>query len=250
MRIRGSVALITGASSGIGWATAVRLAEAGARVIVHGRDAEKLAVLATLVDGTPLAADLTDPAAVDKLADAALDAAGHIDILVNNAGCGLAGRFVDCRGADIQDLMAVNLAAPIELTRRLLPSMVDRGSGGIAFVTSIAGRTSPGGEAVYSATKAGLDSFAESLRFELAGTGVTVGVLVPGVVHTPFFDRRGRPYLRSRPRPIPPERVADALARLIATGRAENYQPGWLRLPVAVRGLAPGAYRALARRFG
>jgi short-subunit dehydrogenase len=118
------------------------------------------------------------------------------------------------------------------------------------FVTSIAGRMGVGGEAVYAASKAGLDTFAESLRFELAGRSIDVGVLVPGVVDTAFFDRRGRPYDRGRPRPIAAGPVADTVVRMIAAGRAERYAPGWLRLPVAVRGTLPGVYRRLGARFG
>lgn len=250
MRIRGAVALVTGASSGIGWATALRLSELGARVILTGRDTGKLAVLATMTGGTPLAADLSDPAAVTHLATAALDAAGRVDLLVNNAGQGYAGRFTSMSAGTVARLVATNLAAPIELTRMLLPGMVSRGTGTVAFVTSIAGRTGVAGEAVYAGTKAGVDAFAESLRLELAGTGVRVGVLVPGVVRTAFFDRRGEPYHRRTPRPLAAGRVADALVRSIATDRPERYAPGWLRLPVAVRGLAPATYRRLATRFG
>ena len=250
MRVRGAVALVTGASSGIGWATALRLAELGARLILTGRDTERLAMLATMTGGTPLAADLADPAAATGLARAELDAAGRVDLLVNNAGIGHAGRFTAMTGDQVSRAVAVNLAAPIELTRVLLPGMVSRNTGHVAFVTSIAGRTGVAGEAVYSATKAGLDTFAESLRFELADTGVRVGVLVPGVVRTAFFDRRGAPYQRQRPRPQPAARVADALIRSIVTERDESFAPSWLRLPVAVRALAPATYRRLAGRFG
>jgi short-subunit dehydrogenase len=254
MRIRGAVALVTGASSGIGWAVARRLAAAGAQVLAHGRDAARLASLGGGI--TPLAIDL-DPgptpgpvAGPRALAEAALAAAGRVDILVNNAGAGLAAPFTDLGDGDVARLVAVNLTAPIELTRLLLPGMLDRGAGQLSYVTSIAGRTGVAGEAVYAATKGGLDTFAESLRLELAGTGVRVGVLVPGVVDTAFFERRGRPYERRRPRPLPADRVAATLVRAIATGRDERYAPGWLRLPVAVRALLPGTYRRLAGRFG
>jgi short-subunit dehydrogenase len=250
MRIRGAVALVTGASSGIGWATAVRLASLGARVILHGRDTERLATLATITGGTPLAADLADPAGVSLLATAALDAAGRVDILVNNAGQGSAGRFTSMTDEQVRRLFAVDLLAPVELTRMLLPGMVSRGAGHLVFVTSIAGRMGVAGEAVYSAAKAGLDVFAESLRLELAGTGVNVGVLVPAVVRTAFFERRGQPYHRRTPHPLPPERVADALVRAIAVNRPELYTPAWLRVPVAVRSLLPGTYRRFAGRFG
>jgi short-subunit dehydrogenase len=151
--------------------------------------------------------------------------------------------------ASIGELIAVNLTAPIELTRALLPGFAGR-SGHLIFVTSIAGRMGVAGEAVYSATKAGLDSFAESLRFETYGRGVHVGVVVPGVVETAFFERRGRAYERRSPRPIPAARVADRIVGMLERDGAEAYTPAWLRLPVAVRGLMPGVYRRLWAKYG
>jgi short-subunit dehydrogenase len=250
MRVDGSVALVTGASSGIGREVALRLARAGARVLAHGRDEAALAELAGRTGATPLVADLAEAGAAERLAAAALAVTGRVDILVSNAGIGWAGRFADMPPDVAGRLLAVNLAAPIALTRALLPHLLDGGPGYLMFVTSIAGRMGVAGEAVYSASKAGLDSFAESLRFELAGGPVRVGVLVPGVVDTAFFTRRGRPYDRGRPRPIPAAGVAAAVLRMIASGRTESYAPGWLRLPVAVRGTLPGVYRRLGARFG
>ncbi len=250
MRLAGKVALVTGASSGIGRASAVALARAGARVLAHGRAGDRLAALAAEIDAVPLPADLSDPSAVRGLARAALDTAGRVDVLVNNAGIGWAGPFTGMGDEDVPRLVAVNLVAPIELTRALLPAMLARREGHLMFVGSIAGRMGVAEEAVYAATKAGLDTFAESLRFEVHGTGVAVGVLIPGVVDTAFFERRGQPYERRRPRPLPAGTVADALVRSIRAGTADRYAPRWLRLPVAVRGAAPGAYRRLATRFG
>jgi short-subunit dehydrogenase len=250
MRLSGAVALVTGASSGIGRASAERLAAAGARVLAHGRAGARLTDLAQRIDAVALAADLAEQGAADRLAEAALAAAGRVDVLVNNAGVGWAGPFVDMPAEVVGNLMTVNLAAPIALTRALLPQMLERGNGYVMFVTSIAGRMGVADEAVYSATKAGLDVFAESLRFEVGGTGVRVGVLVPGVVETPFFERRGRPYERDRPRPLPAGTVADALVRAIAAGTPERYAPAWLRMPVAVRGALPSVYRRLGARFG
>ncbi|HWB35030.1 MAG TPA: SDR family NAD(P)-dependent oxidoreductase [Rugosimonospora sp.] len=250
MRLAGSTALVTGASSGLGRATAGLLAGRGVRVLAHGRDAAALAALAERTGSVPLVADLAEPGAGQRLAERALEVAGHVDLLVANAGTGYAGPFAGMPADAVAPLVAANLTACLELTRALLPGMLARGAGGLAYVTSIAGRTGVAGEAVYAATKAGLDAFAESLRLELVGSGVWVGVLVPGVVDTPFFERRGRPYQRTTPRPLPVERVAAALVRLVETGGAEAYRPRWLRLPVAVRGVAPGAYRRLAARFG
>jgi short-subunit dehydrogenase len=241
VRIDGSVALVTGASSGIGREVAQRLAAGGARVLAHGRDEAALRQL----DATPLVADLAEPGAGRRLAEAA----GPVDILVANAGVGWAGPFAEMPPAAIDELIAVNLTAPIELTRALLPTFGDR-PGYLVFVTSIAGRMGVAGEAVYAATKAGLDSFAESLRFETYGGNLRVGVLVPGVVETAFFERRGRPYARRSPRPIPAARVADRVVGMIRRGSAEAYAPGWLRGPVAVRGVLPDLYRRLGAKFG
>lgn len=250
MRLRGAVTLVTGASSGIGRASAVRLAAAGARVLVHGRDDTRLKELAETIGAVPLVADLADPDAGGRLAEAALAAAGRVDIVVSNAGIGWAGPLAGMAAGDVDRLVMVNLTAPIALTRALLPQLLDRHSGYLMFVSSIAGRLGVAAESVYAATKGGLDIFAESLRLELAGTGVRVGVLVPGVVQTAFFERRGRPYERDRPRPLPAEAVARTLVRMIENDRAEGYAPGWLRLPVAVRGAIPGVYRRLGARFG
>ncbi|HEY7174873.1 MAG TPA: SDR family NAD(P)-dependent oxidoreductase [Micromonosporaceae bacterium] len=250
MPVRGSVALVTGASSGIGQATARALADAGAHVLVHGRDREALSALAKQIGARPLPADLADPAEVRRLAQCALDVDGRVDILVANAGVGWAGRFAQMPAEKAGRLVEVNLTAPIRLARALMPAMLERDRGFLAFVSSIAGRTGVAGEAVYAATKAGLDAFAESIRLELRGTGIGVGVIVPGPVETRFFERRGQPYRRSLPRPMPPERVATALVRMIDRGGAEQYRPRWLRVPVAVRVLAPALYRHLARRYG
>jgi short-subunit dehydrogenase len=128
--------------------------------------------------------------------------------------------------------------------------MLERRSGHLCLVGSIAGRTGVAGEAVYSATKAALDAFAESLRLELHGSGVGVSLVVPGVVDTGFFAARGRPYDRRSPRPVSSDRVAAAVVDAIAHDRAEAWVPGWLRVAPAVRSLAPGAYRRLSARFG
>lgn len=226
------------------------LAARGAKLIVHGRDERRLAELSARTGAIAVAADLTRADELDRLAQEAQAAHGRIDLLVNNAGLGWAGRFAAMSPRDIAELTAVNLSAPVSLTRALLPAMLERECGHLMFVSSIAARTGVSGEALYAATKSGLDTFAASLRMELRGSGVGVGVLVPGVVDTAFFERRGSTYGRRRPRPLDPAAVAAALVRAIELDRPEVYQPGWLRWPVAVRGAAPATYRRLAARFG
>ena len=242
-------ALVTGASSGIGAATARKLARSGVRVLLHGRNEDRLTALAAETGGTALAADLARPEAAADLAERALAITGSVDLLVNNAGLGWAGPLPELSEDRLRHLVAVNLTAPLDLTRALLPAMLKRDRGQIVFVSSIAGRTGVAGEAVYAATKSGVDAFADSLRFEVHGTGVTVGIVVPGVVRTEFFERRGRPYTRGTPRPVSAERVAAAVLRA-AAHPGDYYVPRWLRIPVALRGTAPGLYRALAARFG
>jgi short-subunit dehydrogenase len=250
MRLDGKVVLVTGASAGIGAAVAERLAASGAQVVVHGRDAERTAEVAARSDGVPVLGDLALPGVAAEVADAALAVHGRIDILVANAGLGWSGPFVEMRAEEIDRLVALDLLAPLQLVRCLLPAMVGRGSGHIALVGSIAGRTAVAGEAVYAATKAALDVFAESLRLEIRGSGVSVSLTIPGVVDTGFFSARGRPYDRKRPRPLPAADVARALVDGIADDRAEIWIPGWLRVAPAVRALAPGLYRRLSARFG
>jgi short-subunit dehydrogenase len=250
MQLTGAVVLVTGASAGIGQVAAERFAAKGARVLVHGRDPQRTQQVADEVGGRALIADLAAPADRERLASAAVDAFGHVDVLVNNAGFGYLGPVSAMDVDVIRRLIEVDLLAAVELTRSLLPAMIERRRGAICFVTSIAGRTGVAGEAVYSATKAGLDTFADSLRVETAGSGVNVSVVVPGVVDTGFFETRGAPYARSRPRPIPAQTVADAVVRAVERDRAEEWRPRWLRIAPTVRALAPGAFRRLAVRFG
>src|SRR6266704_2470158 len=209
MRLDGAVALVTGASSGIGAATAVALAGAGASLLLSGRDEARLAEVAGRTGGTVLGGDLAAPGGAAGLAEQALAAArGGIDVLVNNAGLGWAGPVGEIPAAKVTELATVNLAAPIELTRLLVPGMAER------------------------------------------GRGVAVSVIVPGVIDTPFFARRGTPYGRARPAPIPAGRVAAAIVSALEHERPVVYVPGWLRFPAWLHGTAPGAFRALAARFG
>ncbi|HEX9540912.1 MAG TPA: SDR family NAD(P)-dependent oxidoreductase [Streptosporangiaceae bacterium] len=264
MRLRGAVALVTGGSSGIGAATARALAAAGATPLIAGRDRGRLEAVARQTGGLALEADLGSADGPAALAQAALRAAGSlcsgpaagpertggIDILINNAGVGWSGPLSEMTAEKVTELVAVNLTAPIQLTRLLVPGMAARGRGRVVFVSSIAGATGVRGEAVYAAAKAGLGYFAESLAYELSDRGVGVSVIIPGVIDTPFFERRGTPYERKKPEPLPAERVAQAITSAIARDRSVVYVPRWMQLPAWLHGAAPGAFRILAARFG
>lgn len=251
MGLAGAACLLTGASGGIGAATACRLADAGALVALHGRDRDALERLAMRTGGVVVVADLCDPGAAETAVAKAEVALGRpLDLVVSNAGAGWCGDFVDMDPDEVDRILAINLVAPVHLARAALPGMVERGRGHLVLVGSIAGHLGVGQEAVYSAAKAGLVALAESLGAEVAHTGVGISLVSPGVVSTRFFERRGRPYGRSRPRPIPPEQVAWAVERAIVRGRARVIVPAWMAAPVALSALLPGLYRRLSYRWG
>lgn len=250
MRLENTTTLITGGSSGIGAAAAEALAAAGSRPLLVGRDAARLDEVARHTGGTAIRADLASSEGPESAARQARETAGAVDILVNNAGIGWAGRLAAMSDGEMERLLAVNLLAPLRLTRMLTPSMVERGRGHVVHVSSIAGSTGVRDEAVYSATKAGLATFADAIRQELHGTGVGVSVVVPGVVDTAFFDARGTPYDRRWPRPVPAERLAIAIVDAIRYEHAEVFVPKWMRAPARLRGGLPALYRTFATRFG
>jgi short-subunit dehydrogenase len=236
--------LVTGASSGIGAATATMLAQAGHQVRLAGRDTDALRQLAGRIGGDWLAGDLTEAGAAKSVADWA----GQVDVLVCNAGVGWAGALPEMPLPKVDELVELNLTAPLKLTSLLLPSMLHRRRGHLVFVSSIAGCLGVADEAVYSATKAGLRTFADSVR--LAHPEIGVSVVFPGVIDTPFFDRRGKPYERRSPKPVPADRVATAILDAIRHRRSEVFVPRWLRFPARLHGAMPGLVQRLERRFG
>lgn len=238
LTLRGRTALVTGASSGIGAATAAELAASGCELVLVGRDQRRLTEVAERTGGQALVAELTDPAGLDLV----ITAARHVDLLVHCAGVGWAGDLAAMPAEEVTALTAVNLTAPMLLTSAVLPELRRR-RGHVVFVASIAA-VGVRGEEVYAATKAGVRAFAESLRLD--GIGVTT--VFPGAVRTPFFA--GRRYDRRFPRMLTAQQVAAALVRGVHRGRAEVFVPAWLAVPARLQGAVPGLFRNLARRFG
>lgn len=243
MQLEGRTALVTGASSGIGRTTALALARAGARVKVTGRDESALSEVAAAAGGTWLVADLSVAEDVDRVAGWA----EPVDILVNNAGIGWAGPLSAIPLERAEEMVRVNLLAPIRLTGLLLPGMIDRERGHVVNVASIAGHLGVGWEAVYSATKAGLIVLSDSVRVETHGLGIGVSVVSPGPVDTAFFERAGHPYRRRFPRMVKPERVARWIVRAIRHDLAQVFVPSWLAFPAWLHGAFPILYRRLSR---
>src|SRR5438477_1089166 len=174
MQLAGKVAVVTGASHGIGRATVQALAARGATVVAAGLDEDRLARLADEVGGSWLALDVRDPAHADDLVKHTLDRHGHLDVVVANAGIGHAGDVAAMTPERICDLVDINLRAPMLLARAALGPLLGQGSGALVFISSIAGGVPVPHESVYSATKAAVEAFVEPLREELRGTGVTV----------------------------------------------------------------------------
>lgn len=252
MELRGATALVTGASGGIGRATAIALSRKGARLKLTGRDEAALAQAVSAAGG-PAGSGQVEHMVADLLKDADLERlvawAGHdVDVLVNNAGEGWAGPFVAMDDRRAEDLVRVNLEAPMRLTSALLPDMIARKRGHVVNVGSIAGHVGVAFETVYATTKWGLTGFTESLRNELTGTGVGITLVSPGVVRTQFFERSGHPYDRLFPPLISPDRVARAIVRAAQTGAQDVFVPRWMAFPARLHGTWPWLYRRLASR--
>jgi len=179
MDIRGARALVTGATGGIGQEIATRLHGLGASVLVTGRRSEELdALVAALPGSRAIVADLVDPVEVDRL----LAEIGPIDLLVANAALPATGRLEAFTTEELDRALAVNLRAPMVLAHGVLPGMLERGSGHIVLISSIAGKMPTARLSVYVATKYALRGFGASLRQDLAGTGVSASVVFPGSV--------------------------------------------------------------------
>jgi len=188
--LKGQVALVTGASRGIGRATALGLARDGASVVVSYRERADLAeaVVAELSQmgaaGLAVQADVADPSACRRLVATSLDHFGRIDVLVNNAGTALERLLLDTSDAEWDDLMAVHLRGMFACTKAVLSPMMDRRYGRIINVSSIWGVSGAAGEVAYSTAKAGQIGFTKALAQEVAGFGITVNAVAPGAIDT------------------------------------------------------------------
>jgi len=190
MRFSDQVAVISGATSGIGRALAERFTAEGATVVALGRNQERLAEVGRSVD-LALTCDVTKQRQVDVAIEAVLARHERIDILVNNAGIGLFSDVLDTTVEDLERVMSVNLFGAARLTRAALPSMVERGAGVVVNVASVAGRRAYARHSAYCASKHALIGWSEGLRLDLLDSGVDVVVVCPPAVDTPFFENAG-----------------------------------------------------------
>lgn len=243
--------MITGASAGIGLASARRFIEAGARVVLVARGAVELekarAELAQRGAVHAIAVDVAHPDAPEQIASGALAAFGAIHVLVNNAGKHARGPFVEQDARELGAMVDVNLRAPIVLSRRVLPHLIASGEGAIINVASLAGMVPTAGGATYSATKFGLRALSMALADELRGTGVTVSCVSPGPVDTQFIMAeldQVTDLTMSQPL-VTPEQVAELVVACAIDGKLERATPRLSSALATLGYVVPSLRRAL-----
>jgi NADP-dependent 3-hydroxy acid dehydrogenase YdfG len=197
INLAGKTALVTGASAGIGWATAITLAHHGANLVVTARREERLRRLCEEIKSlgaraTYRAGDAAEESTAQRAIALAIDTFGHLDILINNAGAGNYKNLVDTSVEDYDALMNTNMRSSFLFSRYAAPHMIEQKSGTILFISSVAGLQGAPGESVYCATKFAQSGFAQSLDAELRKHNIKVGTIFPGGVKTEFAIGHGR----------------------------------------------------------
>lgn len=240
MDLAGKTVVVTGASSGIGAATARRLHAAGARPVLAARRADRLAALSAELDGAlAVPTDVTDPAQVRDLVAATLDRHQRIDGLVNNAGASIGGPLVDIDPVEFGRILQLNVVSLLTVTQAVLPAMREQGFGRIVNVSSGTTRRVAVGHGAYASTKSAVNMLSSVLTQELAGDGIAVSLLLPSITATEFGN--GMFTLGASPRPgmvvHSPDYVAGVVLRLLRTGE-ESFdiphgpeQPDLARVP-------------------
>jgi short-subunit dehydrogenase len=247
VNLGGRTALVTGASGGLGHAIARALARRGADLVLTARRAEVLEPLAAEVGGRAVACDLSDRAAVERLAEEA----GSVDVLVANAGVPGSGRIETFSVEEIDRALDVNLRAPIVLARRLAEGMAERGGGHIVFISSLNGKAAPPGTPIYAATKFGLRGFAQSLRQDLRPSGVGVSTIFPGFIRDAGFFHDAGVELPAYVKTKAPDDVGRAVVEAIEKDRSEiDVAPLSMKLGTTLARLAPDAAAAVQHRLG
>lgn len=240
--LAGRTAILTGANGGLGTYLAGALADAGMNLVLVAypgnglkeitRHAEQRGVKAVT-----LVADLRIGAQREQVVELARTAFGGADLLVNNAGVEYSAVFHELPEASVREVLNVNLEAPMMLTHRVLPGMLERRRGHVVNISSLAGKSGPGYQEPYAATKAGLVAFTSSLRATYRGTGVSASVVCPGFVETGIYARirartgRDAPLLLA---PCAPERVTRAVLRAVRRDQPEVIVSRYPVLPLLV----------------
>lgn len=243
----GAVVAITGGARGIGLETAKQFHARGARVVIGDLDEAKVVEAASTVGprATGLKLDVTDREAFAAFLDEAEERVGTIDVLVNNAGIMPAGPFLEEPEHLIETQIDVNYRGPIIGMRLILPKMVERGSGHVVNVASMAGKFAVPGLAVYSGTKHAVVGLSAALRDELAGTGVSVSTVMPNVVNTELTS--GLPTERTLM--LKPEKVAAAIVASVENRREEIPVPRWYGVWPVIPVLLPTSFVSRLKKW-
>lgn len=238
--LKDKIVLITGASSGIGEATALRLSRLGSKMILLARRTDRLELLARRIreqggEAEIITADLVQETERSRVYEVIKAHYGSIDILINNAGMGYYGFVAEMPWETANHILQLNVAAVVQLTLLFLKDMRREGQGHIINIGSIVGKLPNQGVAIYSATKSFMDSFTTALYRELKGTRIHATVIRPGPVTTEFFDTAQRASTGRRRTPgevlaISPDKVAEAILLVIKHPRRVKYVPGYLSL--------------------
>ncbi|TQS45607.1 SDR family NAD(P)-dependent oxidoreductase [Cryptosporangium phraense] len=225
MDLDGAVVLVTGASAGIGAATARLAAKAGARVVLAARRVDRIEALADeLPDAIAIPTDLADSGQIPTAVQVALDTYGRIDVLVNNAGQGLHVPLEEVEADDFRAVLELNVVAPLIAMQAVLPAMRRQGAGAIVNVSSGTSRRVFPGLGAYAATKSALNMLSAVARAEWAADGVVVSTVYPVITATEFHDVLRAGSLTARPGMPPaqsPEQVAEVILELIRSGEEE-----------------------------
>lgn len=253
--LSGANAILTGASRGIGPYIARTLAARGVNLVLAARNAEKLeetrrACETMGVRAIAVPTDVTSMDDLHRLVDTAERELGAIDILVNNAGIEITASVNGHTIEQVDDIVRTNLNAPIWLTKLVLPAMLARRRGAIVNVSSLAGKSATPYNAIYSATKHGLNGFTSSLSIELDDTGVNAGVVCPGfVADAGMWADTGQKAPRMM-REVAPQKVADAVMKAIEGSVEVLVAPGPIRPLFALAQLFPGLTKIATKRLG
>jgi short-subunit dehydrogenase len=252
------VVILTGATQGIGRATAFVLAQAGCRLALAARTADALDRLATELktaghQAIPLPTDMGDTAQAASLARRTVESFGQIDVVINNAAIGVRERMLDLDEAEGRRVMDVNYFGPLALIQATAPSLKANPNGGLIInISSIVGRRAMPGIGGYCASKAALEKMAESLRVELAPHNIRISTVYPGVTQTGFNDNSlgSSQAGRGRMAGVPPERVAQAILNTIRHERRDVFITLFDRVFVTASGVWPWLMdKLLVRRF-
>jgi short-subunit dehydrogenase len=253
MEIKGKTIVVTGASSGIGRATAIEFARRGANLVLAARRGSLLDEVAAECRALGVAATVV-PTDVTKREQcvALIAASGEIDVLVNNAGFAIFDPIESARPADIEEMMDTNYFGTVHCTQAVLPQMIERRRGTIVIVSSIAGLMGYANMGAYCATKFALVGFAEALRDEVIGRGVQVALVCPGTTESDFFVRAERSKLAAASRLIPgisPQRVALAICASARDGKHRRILPFAARAFVRLKEIFPRYAHSVFRRI-